>query len=73
MRLYVVNWPYNESLIRHGEVILDFNVIDGWHSELKRMNYGKKGAQYDYPNPFVQLLGNMRIYFDLPHSDKLKV
>jgi hypothetical protein len=68
MGLYVVKWSsYNESLVRRGEVILDFDVIDSWDSELKRMNNGKKGAQYDYPDSFVQLLGYMRVYFHLPY------
>ena len=45
MHTYMVNWSsYNESLVRRGEVILDLDVIDSWHSELKRMNNGKKGA-----------------------------
>ena len=47
--------------------MLDFDVIDSWHSELKRMNNGKKGAQNDYPDSFVQLLGYMRVYFHLPY------
>jgi len=47
--------------------MLDLDVIDSWHSELKRMNNGKKGAQYDYPDSFVQLLGYMRIYFHPPY------
>lgn len=38
------------------EVILDFDIIDGWYDELKRMNEGKRGAAYDYPDSFVQLL-----------------
>ena len=64
----MVNWSsYNQSLVRRGEVILDLDVIDSWHSELKGMNNGKKGAQYDYPNSFVQLLGYMRVYFHLPY------
>jgi DDE family transposase len=68
MHTYMVNWSsYNESLVRRGEVILDLDVIDSWHSELKRMNNGKKGAQYDYPDSFVQLLGYMRVYFHLPY------
>jgi hypothetical protein len=41
----VVKWSsYNESLVRRGEVILDFDVIDSWDSELKRMNNGKRKA-----------------------------
>ena len=31
------------------------------------MNNGKKGAQYDYQDSFVQLLGYMRVYFHLPY------
>jgi transposase len=64
----VINWHvYNESLVRRGEIILDFDVIDNWNNELKNMNEGKEGASYVYPDTFVQLLGYMRIYFHLPY------
>lgn len=64
----VLNWhKYNESLVRRGEILLDFDVIDNWHSELNGMNEGKEGAAYRYPNSFVQLLGYMRVYFHLPY------
>jgi hypothetical protein len=63
-----VNWHnYNESLVRRGEIILDFDVIDSWDNELDNMNDGKEGACYRYPNSFVQLLGYMRAYFHLPY------
>ena len=53
----MVNWTsYNESLVRRGEVILDFDIIDGWYVELERMNEGKRGATYGYSNSFVHLL-----------------
>jgi hypothetical protein len=66
--LDMVNWSfYNKSLVRRGEVILDFDVIDSWYSELDSMNNGKRGAQYHYPDSFIQLLGYMRIYFHLPY------
>jgi hypothetical protein len=64
----VVNWTsYNESLVRRGEVILDFDIVDGWYVELERMNEGKRGATYGYPNSFVQLLGYVKPYFHLPY------
>jgi hypothetical protein len=64
----VVDWKsYNDALVRRGEVILDFDVIDNWKKELNMMNYGKRGATYLYPNSFVQLLGHMRVYFHLPY------
>ena len=64
----MVNWAsYIESLVRRGEVILDFDVIDGWYDELERMNEGKRGAAYGYPDSFVQLLGYVKAYFHLPY------
>jgi Transposase DDE domain len=64
----VVNWTsYNESLIRRGEVILDFDIIDGWYVELERMNEGKRGAAHGYPNSFIQLLGYVKAYFHLSY------
>ena len=63
----MVSWAsYNESLVRRGEIILDFDIINSWDSELDKMNDGKKGAAYDYPDSFVQLLGYMKAYFHLP-------
>ncbi len=62
---------YNKSLVRRGEVILDFDVIDSWYNELNSMNNGKRGAQYHYPDSFIQLLGYMRVYFHLPYGIKV--
>lgn len=63
----MVNWrSYNESLVRR-EVMLDFDVIDGWQDKLEKMNEGKEGASFRYPHSFVQLLGYMRAYFHLPY------
>jgi hypothetical protein len=46
--------------------MMDFDVIDGWQQEeLERMNQGKIGEPYHYPESFVQLLGYMRAYFHL--------
>ena len=45
---------YNESLVRRGEVMLDdFDVVDGWEEELEKMNEGKVGEPYHYPESFV--------------------
>jgi hypothetical protein len=63
----MVHWfSYNESLVRRGQVVMDFDIIDGWQEELDRMNQGKIGEPYHYPDSFVQLLGYMRAYFHLP-------
>jgi hypothetical protein len=62
------NWAsYNESLIRRGQVLLDFDVIDNWKNELEIMNEAKVGEPYAYPHSFLQLLGYTRAYFHLPY------
>ena len=36
----MIDWPsYNESLVRRGQVLLDFDVLDGWDDhELSQIN-----------------------------------
>ncbi len=62
------NWKkYNESLVKRGEILLDFDVMDNWNSELEKMNEGKEGRKFVYPESFIKLLGYMRAYFHLPY------
>ena len=62
------NWKnYNESLVRRGEILLDFDVIDNWNTELSEMNKNKEGRKFVYPDSFIKLLGYMRAYFHLPY------
>ena len=64
----MIDWSsYNESLVRRGQVLLDFDVLDDWDNELSQMNHGKVGEPYYYPDSFIQLLGYMRAYFHLPY------
>jgi hypothetical protein len=64
----MVDWPtYNETLVRRGQVLLDFDVVDRWDLELSQMNLGKVGEPYCYPDLFIELLGYMRAYFHLPY------
>ena len=64
----MIDWPsYNKSLVRRGQVLLDFDVLDEWDHELSQMNEGKVGEPYAYPDSFIQLLGYMRAYFHLPY------
>ncbi|HET7643166.1 MAG TPA: IS5 family transposase [Nitrososphaeraceae archaeon] len=63
-----MNWnKYNEFLVKRGEILLDFDVIDNWHIELEKMNEGKVGRKFVYPDSFIKLLGYMRAYFHLPY------
>ena len=50
------NWKkYNESLVRRGEILLDFDVIDNWPIELEKMNNGKEGRKFVYPDSYFHL------------------
>jgi hypothetical protein len=82
-----INWPeYNESLVRRrGEILFDTDFLVNWRAALKKMNEGKEGARYRYPNslillllatihvyllPYRQLEGFLRIMVE--HIEKLK-
>jgi len=63
-----VKWSdYNESLVRRGEILLGFDVIDNWDIELEEMNRGKTGEPFLYPDTFVLMLGYAKAYFHLPY------
>ena len=58
---------YNESLVRRGEILVGFDVIDNWDKELKDMNKDKVGEPFHYPDTFLLLLGYAKVYFHLPY------
>lgn len=49
---------YNESLVRRGEMLLDFSVIDEWETELEKANRDKVGEPFHYPEGLIRLLGS---------------
>jgi hypothetical protein len=60
------NWKeYNASLVRRGEILLDFDLLDEWKEDLKRMNDGKEGARFRYPEAFMRLLAYAHVLFHL--------
>jgi hypothetical protein len=64
------DWPtYNQNLVRRGQVLLDFDVVDQWDHELFQMNLGKVGEPYCYPDSFIRLLGGISTY----HINKHRV
>jgi len=63
-----MNWSvYNQSLVKRGEILLGFDVINNWDTELKDMNKDKVGEPFHYPNTFLLLLGYAKAYFHLPY------
>src|SRR4029079_4301537 len=58
-----INWSeYNESLVRRGEMLFDSGFLQNWRAELKKMNKGKEGANYHYPNSLILLLDTVHAY-----------
>ena len=61
------NWKkYNTSLVRRGEIMLSFDAIESWNTELKKMNHKKEGHQFVYPESFMEALGCCHLYLHLP-------
>lgn len=46
---------YNEQLVKRGEYLLDMDWVESWDDELARMNAGKVGAKYRFPNALIEL------------------
>jgi hypothetical protein len=46
----VRNWKnYNESLVRRGEILVNFDIVDYCNHELEEMNKDKEGRKFVYP------------------------
>ena len=54
-------------LVRHGEMLLGFDVVGNWDMELKEMNRDKVGEPFQHPNTFLLLPGYAKACFHLPH------
>lgn len=46
----------NEKYVVRGEFLLDLDFVKSWDKELEEMNNGKKGAPYQFPESFIELL-----------------
>jgi hypothetical protein len=65
------NWvEYDRSLVRRGEVALDFDFLDEWNRELKKMSRGKEEVPFQYPEAFMRLLAHLHVLFHLPYRHK---
>jgi hypothetical protein len=58
------DWPeYNEKLVRRGELYFSFEFLNSWSEDLARMNRGKVGRRYLFPEPFIQQLMMLHTIF----------
>lgn len=58
---------YNEQLVQRGQILLKVDALRDWQAHLARMNEGKRGRPYDYPDVMILLFGMMRMAFQLPY------
>lgn len=50
------NWPEtNRRLVKRGEYLLDLALVENWDEELAKMNEGKVGSPYLFPNSLIEL------------------
>lgn len=61
---------YNRELVRRGELLLGFDFLENWDRELERMNKGKRGKPFEYPEGFVRFLAPVRVFFHLPYRQE---
>jgi hypothetical protein len=58
---------YNERLVRRGEFYLSLDFIDHWNDLLSRMNAGKFGRPFHYPEPFIAWMGLIHVFLQMPY------
>jgi hypothetical protein len=46
----------NEKYVVRGEFLLDLDFVKSWDKELEEMNRDKKGAPFQFPESFIELL-----------------
>lgn len=53
---YIRNWRnVNQTYVERATFYLDFEWVKSWNSELIQMNFGKRGAPYQFPNSLIKL------------------
>ena len=61
---YVRDWKkVNESYVKRAIFYLDFDWVESWSNELAKMNFGKCGAPYLFPNSLIKLQAIWLNYF----------
>ena len=58
------NWKdYHKELILQGEFFFDLEFLENWDIELAKMNLGKQGSPYKYPNSLFSWLSPIYSFF----------
>ena len=55
-----MDWrEYNMELVRRGEAVFDLDFLKNYRDELKRMNMGKVGRRFRYPESLIMFLATV--------------
>jgi len=57
----------DERLIKRGEFYLDIEFVESWDEDAKRMNRGKRGRPFRYPQTFIQWMSLIHTFFRMPY------
>ncbi|MCT8338419.1 IS5 family transposase [Methanoculleus sp. Afa-1] len=58
---------YNERLVRRGEFYLSLDFLAQWDDLLARMNAGKRGRPFQYPEPFIAWMACIHVFLQMPY------
>ena len=58
---------YNERLVKRGEFYLSLEFIAYWDTHLARMNAGKRGHPFQYPDLFMQWMACIHLFLQMPY------
>jgi len=62
-----VDWSMcNDSLVRRGEILLDFMVLEDWEGDVERMSAGGRGRPFTYPGSLIDFQPQLGFLFHLP-------
>ena len=51
------NWKeYDEKLVQRGELYISLDFLENWDEELSKMNSGKVGESFEFPQTSIQFL-----------------
>ena len=58
---------YNQELVDRGSFILDHEILEKWKDSLDRMNDGKYGRHYDFPDELIYWAAMQHIILNMPY------
>lgn len=65
-----INWRvYNEGLVKRGEILLEISIFKDWDEELSRMNRGKAGRPYEFPDSFIRFLMELKCRYKIGYRE----